>query len=90
TKARRLRQFMEVQQGVSSSINQIRYLGRETDVIVDGASANEVRGRTLIDAPDVDNTVVLHVGRRAQPARGDICRARITSVGPYDLYGILL
>ncbi|MFZ2412840.1 MAG: hypothetical protein WAW16_01270, partial [Candidatus Cryosericum sp.] len=90
TKARRLREFMEVQQEISSSINQVRYLGREVEVIVDGSTQSEIYGRTLLDAPDVDNTVVVRTGRRTQPATGSICKARITTVGPYDLDGILL
>jgi hypothetical protein len=49
-----------------------------------------IYGRTLLDAPDVDNTVVVRTGHKTQPAPGDICRARITTVGPYDLDGILL
>lgn len=90
TKGRRLREFMEVQQEISSSINEIRYLGRDVEVIVDGATHSGIYGRTLLDAPDVDNTVVVRTGHKTQPASGDICRARITTVGPYDLDGILL
>jgi ribosomal protein S12 methylthiotransferase len=90
TKARRLREFMEVQREISSSINQVRYLGREVEVIVDGLTQSEIYGRTLLDAPDVDNTVVVRTGRRTQPVTGSICKARITTVGPYDLDGILL
>ncbi len=90
TKARRLREFMEVQQEISSSINQVRYLGREVEVIVDGSTQSEIYGRTLLDAPDVDNAVVVRTGRLVPPAIGSICRARITTVGPYDLDGVLL
>lgn len=90
TKSRRLREFMEIQQEISSSINEVRYLGKDVEVIVDGATQSGIYGRTLLDAPDVDNTVVIRTGRRAQPALGDICRAHITTVGPYDLDGILL
>jgi ribosomal protein S12 methylthiotransferase len=90
TKGRRLREFMEVQQEISSSINEVRYLGRDVEVIVDGATQSGIYGRTLLDAPDVDNAVVVRTGHKTQPAPGDICRARITTVGPYDLDGILL
>ena len=89
TKARRLREFMEVQQEISSSINEVRYLGRDVEIIVDGATRSGIYGRTLLDAPDVDNTVMVRTGHKMQPAVGDICRARITAVGPYDLDGIL-
>jgi len=90
TKGRRLREFMEVQQEISSSINGVRYLGRDVEVIVDGVTQSGIYGRTLLDAPDVDNTVVVRTGHKTQPAPGGICRARITTVGPYDLDGILL
>jgi len=90
TKSRRLREFMESQQKISSSINEVRYLGRDVEVIVDGVTQSGIYGRTLLDAPDVDNTVVVRTGHKTQPALGDICRARITTVGPYDLDGLLL
>ncbi len=90
TKARRLREFMEVQQEVSCSINKARYLGKNVEVIVDGTTQSGVYGRTLLDAPDVDNTVVVQTDHKTKPVPGDICRARITTVGPYDLDGILL
>lgn len=90
TKRRRLREFMEAQQEISSSINEVRYLDKEIEVIVDGPTQSGIYGRTLLDAPDVDNAVVVRTGHKTQPATGDICRARITTVGPYDLDGILL
>jgi ribosomal protein S12 methylthiotransferase len=90
TKGRRLREFMEVQQSISSSINEVRYLGRDVGVIVDGTTGSGIYGRTLLDAPDVDNIVVVRTGHKMQPAVGDICRARITATGPYDLDGSLL
>ncbi|MHB8106561.1 MAG: 30S ribosomal protein S12 methylthiotransferase RimO [Candidatus Cryosericum sp.] len=90
TKSRRLREFMEVQQEISSSVNEVRYLGRDVEVIVDGMTRSGIYGRTLLDAPDVDNTVVVQTGRKTKPAVGDICRARITVAGPYDLDGTLL
>ncbi|MCX6085738.1 MAG: 30S ribosomal protein S12 methylthiotransferase RimO [Caldiserica bacterium] len=90
TKGRRLREFMEVQQGISASVNDVRYLGKDIEVIVDGMTQSTVYGRTLLDAPDVDNAVLLRTGHRTRPAPGDICRAHITAVGPYDLDGDLV
>jgi ribosomal protein S12 methylthiotransferase len=90
TKARRLREFMESQQRISSSINEVRYLGKDIQVIVDGATESGIYGRTLLDAPDVDNIVAIRTAHKKQPALGDICRAHITTVGPYDLDGFLL
>ncbi|MCX6063218.1 MAG: 30S ribosomal protein S12 methylthiotransferase RimO [Caldiserica bacterium] len=90
TKGRRLREFMEVQQEISASVNEVRYLGKNIEVIVDSTTQSTVHGRTLLDAPDVDNAVALRTGHRARPTPGDICRAHITAVGPYDLNGILV
>jgi ribosomal protein S12 methylthiotransferase len=90
TKKRRLRQFMQVQQGISASINQDRYLGKTVDVIVDSVGQTVLQGRTLFDAPDVDNAVSVRFAARKRPVIGDICQARITAVGPYDLDGTLL
>lgn len=90
TKRLRLRRFMEVQQEISSSINQMRYLEKDVAVIVDGITESGVYGRTLLDAPDVDNAVVVSTGRRKKPAVGSLCTAHIVAVGPYDLEGILV
>jgi len=90
TKNRRLREFMEVQQGISASINQNRYLNRDIQIITDGTTQSGIYGRTLLDAPDVDNAVIVSTGRGKQPLVGSICTARITAAGPYDLEGILV
>jgi ribosomal protein S12 methylthiotransferase len=90
TKQRRLRQFMQVQQEVSASINRERYLGKTVDVIVDSVGRTVLQGRTVLDAPDVDNAVSVRFAAKAHPSVGDICPSRITAVGPYDLDGTLL
>ncbi|MHB8071623.1 MAG: 30S ribosomal protein S12 methylthiotransferase RimO [Candidatus Cryosericum sp.] len=90
TKQRRLRQFMQVQQEVSASINRERYLGKTVDVIVDSVGRTVLHGRTVLDAPDVDNAVSVRFAAKARPSVGDICPSRITVVGPYDLSGTLL
>ncbi len=90
TKQRRLRQFMQVQQEISASINRERYLGKTIDIIVDSVGQAVVHGRTTLDAPDVDNTVSVRFTAKKQPAIGDIRPALITTVGPYDLDGIFL
>lgn len=90
TKRRRLREFMEVQQQISSSVNQVRYLDRDVSVIVDGMTESGIYGRTLLDAPDVDNAVAVSIAHRKKPAVGSLCTAHITAVGPYDLEGTLV
>ncbi len=89
TKQRRLRQLMEVQQGISASINRDRYLGKVIPVVIDAIDRSTAHGRTLLDAPDVDNAVSVRFTGRRRPAIGDVCQVRITTTGPYDLEGIL-
>ena len=89
TKQRRLRQFMEVQQEISASINRERYLGKSVDVIVDSVGQTVMHGRTLLDAPDVDNAVSARFTVKRRPVVGSICPVRIRAVGPYDLTGTL-
>jgi ribosomal protein S12 methylthiotransferase len=90
TKQRRLRQFMEVQQGISASINRERYLGKSVDVIVDSVGQTVMHGRTLLDAPDVDNAVSARFTAKKRPVVGSICPVRIRTIGPYDLTGTVI
>lgn len=92
TKMRRQREFMELQQGISLSINRDRYAGKTISVILDDVGAGTATGRTLLDAPDVDNVVTLdvHAGPADAPVVGEIRPALIKHVGPYDLKGVLL
>lgn len=88
-KKRRLREFMQVQQGISLFVNQERYLDRNVLVMADAVEGSLVYGRTLLDAPDVDNSVVISTHGAKQPGVGSLFIAHITSVGPYDLEGEL-
>ncbi|MEN6388289.1 MAG: 30S ribosomal protein S12 methylthiotransferase RimO [Candidatus Cryosericum sp.] len=90
TKNRRLREFMAVQQEISLSINQQRYLNKDIQIIVDETTQSGFSGRTMLDAPDVDNVVVVSSVRKRKPAVGSICTVHITAAGPYDLEGILV
>lgn len=84
-KRRRQRRLMEVAQQVSAIRNRA-LLGREIDVLVEGAPADGERadlsvGRSYRDAPEVDGLVLL----RGVFAPGDFVRARVTETLAYDL-----
>jgi ribosomal protein S12 methylthiotransferase len=83
-KKRRQRRLMEVAQQVSL-INNRRMVGREIDVLVEGAAEAEggplAVGRSYRDAPEVDGVVLLTGAH--QP--GTMLRARVTQALAYDL-----
>ncbi|HPS69582.1 MAG: 30S ribosomal protein S12 methylthiotransferase RimO [Candidatus Cryosericum sp.] len=90
TKARRLHEFMAMQQRVSLAVNERRYLHKDIDVLVDEVAGSNVTGRTLLDAPDVDNVVHVRAhGDRPLPEPGQIVKVQIAETGPYDLKGTL-
>jgi len=83
-KKRRQRRLMEVAQQVSL-INNRRMVGREIDVLVEGAAEAEggplAVGRSYRDAPEVDGVVLL----TGVHAPGAMVRARVTQALAYDL-----
>ena len=59
-------------------------LDQEVDVIVDGVEKRGVAyGRTLLDAPDIDNLV--NIRFKGTLREGDVIRARVESVSEYEL-----
>jgi ribosomal protein S12 methylthiotransferase len=82
----RWHRFMQAQSEVSAA-RAAAQIGRDIDVIIDGAtdSTDEFIGRSKADAPEVDAAVYVSSPR---PLRaGDIITARITGADDYDLYG---
>jgi len=83
-KMERRNRLMEAQQEVAFAWSQ-RQIGREVDVIVDGADPevpNHVIARSQADAPDIDGLVrVKGKGLRA----GDLVRVKVTAADGYDL-----
>ena len=59
-------------------------IGQDVDVIVDGVEKRGVAyGRTLLDAPDIDNLVNIRFKGSLQA--GDVIRARVENVSEYEL-----
>jgi len=83
-KQERRHRLMEIQQQVAFDWSA-KQVGREIDVIVDGADA-EVPGhyqaRSHADAPEIDGLVRLKA-KNLKP--GDITRAKVTAADGYDL-----
>ena len=81
----RRRQLMEVQAEISLRKNGA-LVGRDLEVLVEGnlaGRATRFRGRTAVQAPDIDGMVML----RGDARPGELVRARITQARTYDLVG---
>jgi ribosomal protein S12 methylthiotransferase len=76
-------QLMEVQAGIARAFHE-SLVGRQFRMIIDEVdeSAREARGRTYMDAPDVDCTVSV-AGYSLGP--GPFTKVKIVSAGVYDL-----
>lgn len=79
-KARRRKQAMELQQKIAYARNAA-WIGRELDVLVEGAGDGVSIGRSYRDAPEVDGVVII---QKELPA-GQFARARIMEASEYDL-----
>ncbi len=80
---RRRNQLLKLQRGISLKHNRA-LIGREIDVIVDEVlSRTKAVGRTLLDAPDIDNLVVVTSG--VSLAVGDVVKAKVTDAAEYEL-----
>lgn len=72
--------LLELQQGISLEINQ-SLVGRELDVLIEGAGDGISVGRTYRDAPEVDGLSIL----TRELAPGTMLRARVIQAMEYDL-----
>lgn len=79
TKQERLQQLMQIQEEISLENNRA-FVGREMQVIIDGAGDGISIGRTYRDAPEVDGLVIL----AGETQAGSLVNARITQAMPHD------
>lgn len=79
----RLERFMAMQAQISED-KLAKKIGRETQVLVDEVSAENIIARTTGDAPEIDGVVLLDPEPDIKP--GDFLLARITDADEYDLY----
>jgi len=89
TKLCRRDELMELQQEISSDLNE-KLKGCETDVLIEGYGPNEnvYIGRGYGDAPDVDGFIF--VSSEENLETGDFVHVKITGSSEYDLIGELV
>lgn len=81
-KLERQKLVMEAQQSIAWEYQE-SLVGQELDVLIDSAGADGVRGRTAMDAPDIDGLVWM-AGEGPFPV-GELLRCRILAAQGYDL-----
>ncbi len=84
-KQQRLQEVMDLQAGISHSINE-RKIGKIYKVLFDRREGDYFIGRTESDSPDVDNEVLVDA-RHFYVRVGDFLDIKITRADHYDLYG---
>ena len=78
--------IMDLQQGISSELNQAK-LGNTYKVLFDRKEGGFFIGRTEFDSPEVDNEVLVPAGQFVR--QGDFARVRITEAHEFDVYGVV-
>jgi ribosomal protein S12 methylthiotransferase len=83
-KQRRLAEIMELQDAISYEKNQA-LVGNIVRVLVDRREGEYYIGRTEADSPEVDDEVIISVGKKTLPLIGDFCKVRITQAFEHDV-----
>ena len=83
-KQRRLAEIMELQDAISYEKNQA-LVGNIVRVLVDRREGEYYIGRTEADSPEVDDEVIIKVGKKTVPLIGDFCKVRITQAFEHDV-----
>ncbi len=82
-KTERMNAIMELQRDISEDRN-LQLVGSTVDVIIDRAEGDFLVGRTKMDAPEIDNEVLI---RNCTLKPGTIAPVAITESTEYDLFG---
>ncbi|MDO4177236.1 MAG: 30S ribosomal protein S12 methylthiotransferase RimO [Bacillota bacterium] len=86
TRAVRADSIMRMQVDISREVNNDK-VGSVLDVLVDGIDEDGAYiGRTMYDAPEIDNTVIFNSDNNLKP--GDFVKVQILDAFDYDLAGI--
>lgn len=94
-KQQRASAIMEIQQEISSELNQQK-IGKTFKVLIDRKEGNYFIGRTEFDSPEVDNEVLIDArAADGEPGEiyariGDFTHVRITSAESFDLFGEII
>jgi ribosomal protein S12 methylthiotransferase len=84
-KQERVDEIMELQQGISLSLNQQR-VGKTLQVLIDRKEGGTFIGRTEFDSPEVDNEVIIQSPDNYLRV-GDFASVKIKSATEFDLTG---
>jgi ribosomal protein S12 methylthiotransferase len=87
-KQARAEAVMEVQQGISASLNQEK-TGKTFQVLIDRKEGDYFIGRTEFDSPEVDNEVLVKADADTYLRIGDFANVRIEKAEEFDLYGVV-
>lgn len=83
-KERRKKEIMELQAKISYEKNQ-NLVGKELSVIIDEIEDKIAYGRTEKDAPEVDNSVIVHTNKKLE--QGEFYKVKIVDALEFDLIG---
>ncbi len=83
-KQNRAAEIMEIQQGISLELNQLK-IGKSFKVLIDRIEGEFFVGRTEFDSPEVDNEVLINSSSKLKI--GEFYKAKITEADAFDLYG---
>lgn len=84
-KQQRTSEIMELQQEISSELNQ-KKIGNRFRVLIDRKEGNHFIGRTEADSPEVDNEVLINAEKNYLRV-GDFAEVKIISADEFDLMG---
>jgi ribosomal protein S12 methylthiotransferase len=84
-KNQRAGDIMELQEHISSEINQSK-IGETLKVLIDRKEGNDFIGRTEADSPEVDNEVLIDASKNYLRI-GDFVQAKIIDAKEFDLIG---
>lgn len=79
--------IMELQQGISTELNQAK-IGNTYKVLFDRKEGGYFIGRTEQDSPEVDNEVLIPASQYVR--QGDFAMVKINNAEEFDLYGDLV
>ena len=83
----RAKKLMALQKRIMKKANR-NWIGREVRMLIDDVDCNCAIGRAMMDAPEIDNRIVLERAGRKKP--GTFCRVRITDADSYGYSAELL
>lgn len=83
-KTERFHKLMQAQARISRELNK-KLIGKTLNVMIEKAGRGGFIGRSYLDAPDVDGSVLVEPHKSIKP--GEIVKVRITDARTYDLIG---